>query len=134
MRKWLGNLMRGRYGVDHLGRFLTTASLILLFVSLIVGSTAGRLLWYLAIASLVFAYYRVFSKNISKRYRENTQYLELKNRLFSWHSKNVTRFKQRKTNRFFRCPNCGITLRVPRGKGKIRVTCPRCKNRFVKKT
>ena len=77
--------MRGRYGVDHLGRFLTTSSLILLFVSLIVGSTAGRLYgiwqlppWYLPIIA--------FSKNISKRYRENTQYLELK-QAFSWHSK-----------------------------------------------
>lgn len=44
------------------------------------------------------------------------------------------RLKQRKTHRFFKCPECGVTVRVPKGKGKIKITCPKCKNAFVRNT
>ena len=123
--------MAGRYGADQLSRFLMFAAIVLVVVNIFVRS---GLLWLLSIAALVCVYVRMFSKNHEKRRRENERFLQLRYRLTGGARNWLDRRKQRRDYAFFRCPSCRAMLRVPRGKGKIRVTCRKCGNAFERKT
>ncbi len=128
---WLRKLMIGRYGVDQLSMLLLVISVILSIVSRFIDS--GIISIILA-ATAIVAYYRIFSKNISKRYEENNKLLKVWNPIKNKLNKRVKRLKNSKDYRHFKCPNCSQTLRVPRGKGKVAVTCPKCKTGIIKKT
>ena len=128
---FLKNFMIGRYGPDHLG-----VAMILLSFALSLTHTFTRLLilMILSYAVLVLALFRILSRNIKKRRAENDRFIR-----FWWPIKTkIGRFwkhlKQRKTYVFFKCPSCRNSLRAPRGKGKIQVTCQKCGERFYKKT
>ena len=123
--------MAGRYGSDQFSRFLSFLALALIVLSLFLRS---GILWLLGIAALVLVYLRMFSKNFEKRRRENARYLQLKYKLTGGVRNWMDRQKQRRDYAFFRCPSCHAMLRVPRGKGKIRVTCRKCGNAFERKT
>ena len=122
--------MSGRYGFDQLGGFLCIAS----FILVIVGAWVSPVLYWLGLILLIYSYFRVLSRNRSKRYAENLKYLSLQNKVVDWANRYILRFKQRKQYRYFRCPQCGQQLRVPRGRGKISITCPKCHNQFIKKS
>lgn len=126
--------MYGRYGGDQFGRFLAVISLALLVTGLIVSNAVGMVLTVLALGCLIYSYYRMFSRKTNDRYQENVKYLRLKYKVTEWFRQKKDRFRQRKVSCFFKCPQCGQTVRVPRGKGKIKITCPKCKNVFVKNT
>ena len=136
MRKWLAKLMVGRYGVDPLTNFLLIVSMVILLVAtlLVRNSAVHSVLFTLAVALLVIGYYRIFSRKTSKRYEENQKYLRLRNRLSGRLRALRDRLRQSRTHRFFKCPECGVTVRVPKGKGKIKITCPKCRATFVKNT
>ena len=135
MKKWLAKVMVGRYGVDQLTNAMLVLSMVLLVVALFFGnSIVNTILWTLAVLLLVAGYYRIFSKKTSQRYQENQKYLRLRNRITGRFRSMKERLKQRKTHRFFKCPQCGVTVRVPKGKGKINITCPKCKTAFVRNT
>ena len=123
--------MAGRYGQDQFSRFLSVLALVLIVLNLFLRSS---FLWLLGIAALVFTYIRMFSRNIEKRRRENERYLQMKYRLTGSVRNWMDRRKQRRDYVFFRCPSCRAMLRVPRGKGRIRVTCRKCGNAFERKT
>ncbi len=123
--------MQGRYGADQLSRFLTTVGLVLIILNLFVRT---RILTYLVLAILVYCYYRMFSRDYNRRYAENRKYLTLKSRTL-YKVKNWKKIWQdRKTHHIYKCPGCGQKIRVPRGKGKIIVTCPKCRREFQKKS
>ena len=130
MRSWFQRFMSGRYGFDQLGGFLCIAS----FILVIVGAWVSPVLYWLGLILLIYSYFRVLSRNRSKRYAENLKYLTLQNKVVDWANRYILRFKQRKQYRYFRCPQCGQQLRVPRGRGKISITCPKCLNQFIKKS
>lgn len=115
--------MTGRYGTDKLNNLLLGLGLATCFLNLfMVDNIFG---WILTTASYIFmllALFRCFSRNTYKRYRENRKYLLI-----------VERIRDRQ-HRYFSCPRCRQTVRVPRGKGKIAITCPKCKEKFTKKT
>lgn len=136
MRKWLAKLMVGRYGVDPLTNFLLIVSMVILLVAtlLVRNSAVHSVLFTLAVALLVIGYYRIFSRKTSKRYEENQKYLRLRNRLTGRLRALRDRLRQSRTHRFFKCPECGVTVRVPKGEGKIKITCPKCRATFVKNT
>ena len=123
--------MYGRYGVDSFGKFTIWGSLILM---LIAGWTHRGILSWLAWAGIIYSYFRMFSKNISKRYAENQKYLKMtagiRRKLASWKSQ----LAQRKIYHIYRCPGCKQKIRVPRGRGKIEIRCPKCNTRCVKKS
>ena len=123
--------MAGRYGADQLSRFLMFAAIALVVVNIFLRS---GILWLLGVAALVCVYFRMFSRNYDKRRRENERFLQLKYRLTGGARNWLDRQKQRRDYAFFRCPSCRAMLRVPRGKGKIRVTCRKCGNAFERKT
>lgn len=130
-RDRFANWMSGRNGMDELARFESGLVLVLLIISLF--SRLG-LLYIVALAVMIHMYYRMFSKNVSKRYEENQKFLNLRyNSTVEWNKKKK-HFAQRKTYCFFKCPQCKQEVRVPRGHGKICITCPRCRTEFIKRT
>lgn len=134
MRNWLNRFMAGRYGVDQLGRALSILACVLALVGIIGSRTALAYLWYPALALLIYDYFRMFSRNSYKRQRENQWYLDHTEKLRRRMHLHRDQFKQRRDYKFFNCPNCGTTVRVPKGKGTLTITCPRCKERFTRKS
>ena len=137
-RNWLMRVMAGRYGamgMDKLNRALNIAALILLVLSLFLGRTGvGSLIWLLALACLVWGAFRSLSRNIRGRQRENEAFLGLTRNFTGTFRGMWDRFAQRKEYRFFRCPSCRTWLRVPRGRGKLNITCRQCGERFTRST
>ncbi len=131
MREKFARFMYGRNGVDHLSRFLVYAALICILLDILLG---GSIFYIIGIAIAVYAYFRVFSRNLDKRRAENAKYFQYRNKLTNGFRNWRERQKQRKDYVFFRCPSCKAMLRVPRGKGKIRVTCRKCGNAFERRT
>lgn len=133
-RDRIARFMYGRYGMDPLGRFLLIAALVLLVISMFLGSVANLIFWVLGLAALVWCYARALSRKFDKRRAENNKYLRVKAAVMQWFSSVKTRWTQRKEYRFFRCPSCHALLRVPKGKGRIQLTCRKCGNRFERKS
>lgn len=128
---WLRRFMTGRYGVDQLSVGLLFFSLLL---SLILYIFPSGILNYLSYIPFVFVLYRALSKNHLMRRKENNAFLKFWNPVAAWFYKKRNRMNMHKTHRYFKCPNCKQEVRVPKGKGKIRITCPKCKLEFIKKT
>lgn len=128
---WFQRVMAGRYGVDQ----LTIAVMVVYIILILVAQFTG-VFWlsYIALVLLVFCFFRMFSRQTAKRYQENMQFLKLWNPIKSWFRFQKTRLKDSKTHRYYKCPNCSASLRVPKGKGKICITCPKCGKEFIKKT
>ena len=123
LKEGFRHFMLGRYGTDKLNMAILGAgvicSLIVMFVRLPI---LDLLLTMLSYGLMIWAIFRMFSRNTYKRYQENRRYLRLLDRL------------KDKEHRYYDCPRCRQPVRVPRGKGKIAITCPRCKETFIKKT
>ena len=127
--------MTGRYGTDQLNRALSVVTMVLMLLGIIFGRYAfGSVLWLLALASLVWSTFRTFSRNTVKRRLENTKYMRFSQKYLSGFRGAKTRFQQRREYKFFRCPSCKIWLRVPKGKGKLNITCRQCGERFTRNT
>ena len=108
--------------------------LALLLVSLFLSDTAKWIVFGVALAVTVYSYFRIFSKNCYKRSAENAKFITARYRALAPVRRMKQRAALRKGHRFFRCPACKSEVRVPRGKGKIRITCPKCGERFVRKS
>ena len=135
MREKLQRFMNGRYGADELGKALNTLALVFLIISLFSGMLPVLSIFYCAgIILMIYTCYRMFSKNVSKRYEENQKYMTARYRAVTKREARKKRWAQRDTYRFFKCPDCKQTVRVPKGRGKICITCPKCKREFIKKS
>jgi len=128
---WLRKFMIGRYGPDQLSMALLFLSLLLSIVLFFFPSTV--LSYILYIPFIVFLY-RALSKNIARRREENNKFIKIWKPIASWFNKKQYKLKDSKTHRYYSCPSCKQSVRVPKGKGKIRITCPKCKIEFIKKT
>lgn len=131
IRNWLRNFMIGRYGPDQFYFALFIGALLFSLLSAIPGLA---LLSVISYALLIYAVFRMLSRNIAKRRRENDVFLRYWWPIRYKITSRVLRFKSRKTHKFFKCPGCKNVLRVPKGKGKIQITCPKCGERFERKT
>ena len=137
MRDKFNKFMQGRYGVDELSRFTMGVVLALIILTMfvnIVNRSVGSVLDFLGIAAIVYAYFRIFSRNIQQRYAENQKYLQMTSKLRLRFNKEKNLMKQRKTHHIYACPGCGQKIRIPRGKGKIEIECPKCHTKFVKRS
>ena len=122
--------MQGRYGNDQFNRTLMFAAIVCLILSMF----AGNVFYLLAVVLMVYAYYRMFSRQTYKRAGENQKYLQLEWKVKGYFSKKKNEWKQLKTHHIYKCPNCKQKIRVPRGKGKIAIRCRKCGTEFVKKS
>lgn len=132
------NFMRGRYGVDQLSNGLVWLFFILILIGMLTGNA---IFTWISLIPMIISYYRMFSKNFSKRYNENRIYTNMMSPVYNlmdkikgFFSRKIKRFKARKEFKYFKCPNCKQELRVPRGRGEITVTCPKCKQSFDRKS
>lgn len=131
MMDWFRRFMAGRYGGDP----LNTALLVLCLVLILIGRLVGvEILSLFALALLVLCYFRMFSRNIQARYAENQKFMGWWTPLSRKLAGKRAQFRDRKNHRYLKCPACKSTLRVPRGRGKINVTCPKCKHQFITKS
>ncbi len=123
LRRAMTTFMTGRYGTDKLNMTILTAGLVICLVAMFFQSYGLRLaLTLVSYGCVLWAMFRTFSRNTYRRYQENRKFLML-----------LDRIKDRE-HLYFDCPRCHQPVRVPRGKGKIAITCPRCQEKFVKKT
>ncbi len=131
MKQWLQRFLYGRYGVDQLSMFLLFVYLLLTIVNLFL---RFPYMVYVYVLLLILCYYRIFSKNITRRRRENERFLKYYLPIKRWFKDKKERIRDRKTHRYFTCPNCGQRLRVPKGRGEITITCAKCRHRFDRRT
>lgn len=131
MKEKFYRFMQGRYGSDELSKFLTGVSMALIILNLITRNGIFNLLFWVC---LFYSYFRMFSKNYSVRYAENQKFLALKNQFkYKW-ERNKNLRDQKKIYRIYSCPYCKQKIRIPKGKGTIIVTCPKCKQEFGKRS
>ena len=138
MNNWLNNMGRrlahfmvGRYGSDEFNQALLIAAIILTVLGYFPYLGVCSLL---AWAAIIFSIYRTLSRNHSRRYQERMWYLKWSEKPRKFFNLQKNRWRDRNTHCYFTCAHCHGTLRVPKGKGKIRITCPHCKTQFSKKT
>ncbi len=142
MRDRIQRFMAGRYGNDQFNQFLYVVTIILLVLALIF---SRPIFYVIGVVCLVYSYIRAFSKDINKRYAQNTRFLEI------WDSV-VDRFRGRKSSssrdksrsssgsggstayHIYTCPQCRQKIRIPKGKGRVNITCPKCRHQFIKRT
>ena len=134
LREKLAKLMYGRYGVDQLGRSMLIFALVLCVLSLFVPRRLSGIIYYISLILIILIYIRMFSKNIQKRYQENNKYLSLKASFLRKFQREKEIFSQRRFYHFYRCPRCRQRIRIPRGKGRIEIRCPKCSQTFIKKS
>lgn len=130
MREKMMRFMQGRYGNDRLGQVMLVLALVCVVLSLFripFISTVGLVI-------LILSYYRMFSRQISKRAAENQRYLRLEWKLRAKLQGRKQALAQRRTHRIYRCPSCRQKIRVPRNRGRIAITCRKCGTEFIKKT
>ncbi len=134
MKERITRFMIGRNGNDQLNLFLLISSVVLLIVGSFTGGILRGILRLAAFVLLAFTYYRMLSKNVYKRREENGKYLQIRYRVFAKLKALKERWVQRKDYKFFQCPSCHAVLRVPRGRGKIKIVCRKCGNTFIGKS
>ncbi len=131
----LARFMYGRNGADHLGLTMIWTAVVLSVINVFVRQSAvASILNLLSTVLMFWALFRMFSRNLPKRRAENAKFVEkiwwpVKRRIST-----VRQQKQDKEHKYFTCPNCGTVCRVPRGKGKIVITCPKCHGEIRGKT
>lgn len=130
MKEKFYRFMQGRYGIDQLNSFLMIVCVICFIVNMFIGSIV---LTFIAYGTWLFVIFRMFSKNIYTRNRENDKYLNFFSPLSRW-LKLKLMSKQDPSNKYFSCPKCKQMVRVPKGHGTVVVTCPNCQNKFEKRT
>lgn len=125
--------MQGRYityGYDAFSKFLFGLTFIFIFVNIIAGSGIISLI---TLGLLIYSYYRLLSKKIPERYKENEQFISIKNRVIGFFKNFRYNANQARNYHIYKCPGCGQKIRIPRGKGNIMVRCPKCGTEFQKR-
>lgn len=123
--------MSGRYGADQLSKFLLGVCLVCLILNMV---TRQPVVYVLALVILGICYFRMFSRNTYKRSEENRKYLEMTARVRNYFARIRRRIVDSKDYHIYKCPSCKQKIRIPRGKGKICITCPKCRTEFEKKS
>ena len=131
MKERMQRFMAGRYGNDQLNQFIFIVAIISMVLEII---TRQSLFYTLTLVLLILAYVRVFSRNINKRYEENMKFLQKKDAILNKFRKQKYYAAQRRNFHIYTCPQCKQKIRIPKGKGKISIRCPKCRTSFIKKS
>lgn len=133
MKDFLYRFFQGRYGAygtDRMTRVLLIIGAVMLVLSFL---TPLSFLYYIAFIILFYCYFRMFSRNIPARYRENEFFVKWTDKFINFFKNIRKNISNRKTFHIYRCPNCGQKIRIPRGKGKVAISCPKCGSEFIKR-
>mgnify|MGYP003815578353 CR=1 FL=1 len=135
MRNRFMNFMQGRYGTDPYNKFLLIVSMVLLALSIFLPWTQVRsITFWIAFGILIYSYFRTFSRNYAARASENDRYLRSTERFRSFRYRSRYKADERRHYKVFKCPSCSQKIRIPRGKGKIEISCPKCSAKFIRRT
>ena len=134
MKEKFIRFMQGRYGVDQLSKFILILGLVFVVISALFNNALSLLTYILGWVMVIYCYFRIFSRNIPKRYAENQAYLAKTYKIRTFFGKQKNIWQQRKTHHIYTCPSCKQKIRIPKGKGKIEVRCPKCGTTFIKKS
>lgn len=129
MREKLQRFMMGRYGTDDLGKFTLYLALILYIINIFLRNRGVSSIITMVV---LLEIYRMLSRDHQRRYQENIKFLNWKNKIVSKFRRKKSDMEQRKTHHIYRCPTCRQKIRIPKGKGRICITCPKCKTEFTK--
>lgn len=127
----LQQFMVGRYGTDEFTFFLLITSLIFTFLG---NFRPIRFFYFIGVAIIWYSLFRTLSKNYEKRRKELNWYLRWSEKPKAELKLCANKIRDRKTHRYFKCKECKTVLRVPKGRGKIEITCPKCRAKVIKKT
>ena len=133
-RRRMAGFMAGRNGNDQLNLFLLIVDVVLLLLASIFARSLGAFLYPLVLALLGYTYFRMLSRNLYKRRTENEKYMRLRAKAASKLRLVRERWVQRRDYKFFTCPSCRAVMRVPRGRGKIKIVCRKCGSSFTGKS
>ena len=134
-REKLQRFMIGRYGMDQLGRFLFGVLCVLVVLNLFIRfGPLGLLVNVLELAVIILLYFRMFSRNVNRRWQENQAYLRMQFYVSEYFKKLRFRFSEGRKYRIFKCPSCGQKVRIPRGHGRVSIHCPKCGTDFIKRS
>ena len=131
MREKFLHFMLGRYWADHLYSVMLIGGAVLVILSNFIFEVFFLLLGWILV---VLAFVRAFSKDYSRRYAENQKFLELTGKIRKVFGKQRYVMEQRKDYHIYTCPQCRQKIRIPRGKGKVEISCPKCHTKFIKKS
>lgn len=131
MREKFYRFMQGRYGQDQFSKFLEYLVMAAVILNLWIRS---NVIYWAAWILLIYVCYRTFSKNHQARYAENQKYLNATARFRYWFDQQKKFAQERKYHHIYTCPNCKQKIRIPKGKGKIMVRCPKCRHEFQKRS
>nr|WP_330397791.1 hypothetical protein [Lachnoclostridium sp. An169] len=135
MKEKFIRFMQGRYGIDQFSKFLLILGVVVVLLSSFLSRNPVGLVFYLiGWALVIYCYFRMFSRNTSKRYAENQAFLAKTYKIRTFFSQQKNIWKQRRVYHIYTCPNCRQKIRIPRGKGKIEIRCPKCSTTFIKKS
>ena len=123
--------LQERYGIDDLSKLMMGIVFILAVINMFFRlPVLSAFIW----AVIILIYFRMFSKNKYKRYQENQLYLKYMEPFQNWIRKQINIIKLRKDYHIYTCPTCKQKIKIPRGKGRIAVRCPKCRTEFIKKS
>lgn len=135
MKEKLQRFMIGRYGSDSFSKFLVGTAFACIIINLFCPKQSIRqILSFLTLALLAYLYFRMFSRNCQKRYQENVKFLQIKNKVTAPFLRSTRHMQERKTNHIYTCPGCRQKIRIPKGKGRICITCPKCHTQFERRS
>ena len=132
MKEKFIRFMSGRYGIDSFGKFTLLAAVAALILSGWFDGLMFSALTIFAWACVVYTYFRMFSRNVYKRAAENQKWLNKTYRIRTWFSRQKNSASQRRVYHIYKCPSCRQKIRIPKGKGKVEVRCPKCSTTFIK--
>ena len=128
---WLSRVLYGRNGFDNLARTCNAIALILLVINIFAQNVIVYFIW---VAFFFYSLFRVYSKNITKRYAENQKFLSMTEMPRRYANLLKLQWRDREYSRYYICPKCHQQIRVPKGKGRIEIRCPKCGERFIRRT
>lgn len=131
MRNRLQRFMMGRYGIDKMSQVLSVCSLVLVALGIFLKIS---IFYWIGLILIGYIYFRMLSRNISKRYAENQAFLQHYYRLTGWFAGKKRSMERNKGYHIYKCPQCKQKVRVPKGKGKISIHCPKCGTDFIKRS
>ncbi|MCR5402744.1 MAG: zinc-ribbon domain-containing protein [Butyrivibrio sp.] len=131
MQRKLAQFFNGRNGIDSLGWTCNLVALVLLIINLFANSPVIYILW---VALFGYSVFRAYSRNISKRYAENQKFLSMTEGIRRRIRLLKLQWRDRSVSRYYICKSCHQQIRVPKGKGRIEIRCPKCGERFIRKT
>lgn len=131
MREKMMRFMAGRYGTDSFSKFLLVVAFVFLISNLVFRIPR---LYLIGLVILIYCYFRMFSRNYAKRSAENAFYLKATAGIRQYFRKQRSHMQIRKTHHLYKCKQCGKYIKIPKGKGRIQITCPTCRYQFIKKS